>query len=146
MINWDQVQKDLGVLESPDDPEAIIHEIVHAYDCVGAKAFVHVGSQIDVNFLFNSTYKTVTRQDNAEIRVSALTHLVMQNLGLPDRREDILDSMFSNLQRRSSAVNYQKRQDWVEKQFAGHLVYRRSQKTARVISDFLSARYTKASG
>jgi hypothetical protein len=84
MINWSQVQKDLGTLEPPDNPEAILHEIVHAYDCVGAKAFSHVGSQIDVSLLFNSTYLTVTRQNNAEIRVSAVTYMVMRNLGLPD--------------------------------------------------------------
>lgn len=82
IIDWKLLAYELDLKE--DDPESMVHELVHAYDCIGEKAFEHVGRQSEVRNLICDKYKSEENSDKAEIRVSVITFLVIQPFGFAD--------------------------------------------------------------
>lgn len=85
-------------LEGIIDPESWIHELVHLYDVIKDDAFKDIGSysQNDINNLINSKYIQNAAKDRSEIRVSAITFLIMQRIGNANITQIIYD-MRSNL-------------------------------------------------
>lgn len=96
MFDWAAIENDIGTIEG-GDPEAILHEIAHAYDLHGEKAFKYVGCQKEVGNALRKRYPTTAERNEAEFRASVITHLVMTRLGLRDEREDIVSNMLSNM-------------------------------------------------
>lgn len=97
IIDWMKLESFLGTKEY--DPEGIVHELAHVYDCIGKKAFDGpIGKQHDVSRLIEQSYDKQSALDRAEIRVSAITFLVLQPLGYANIN-DIIDSMRGNLSR-----------------------------------------------
>lgn len=85
-MNWEQLANQFGFngveLNNAYDPESCIHELVHMYDCIGTKAFNQTGcNQRVIGNMVRSKYKTDYGRDRAEIRVSAITFLCMQQIG-----------------------------------------------------------------
>lgn len=102
MIPWQDIAEELGISDSDDDMEGMVHEIAHAYDCIGEYAFDYVGKQKRVGALIANKYgNDVVSASKAEIRASAVTRLVLTTLGEMTEALacDIASSMFSNLAR-----------------------------------------------
>lgn len=79
-IDWLGLESFLGAKEW--DPEGLVHELCHAYDCIGAKAFDKIGLQKDVDELIKKKYIIGSLSYNvSEIRITALTLLVMETFG-----------------------------------------------------------------
>lgn len=102
-----------------EDSESVIHEIAHVYDCSGDTAFKWVGKQKEVGDLIRETYPDLFTQNLSEIRVSVITHFVLDRLGLltDELRHEIVSSLLSNLQRghydaKGEALSQFK--DWLE--------------------------------
>lgn len=102
MFDWAAIEEDIGTREGSDDPESILHELAHAYDLHGAKAFEYVGPQNKVGDALRERYPAEAESDEAELRASVVTHLTMVALNLHDERADIVSSMITNM-----------RQSWV---------------------------------
>lgn len=96
-IDWEEVERKLGISENGDE-EAIVHELAHAYDCIGQKAFKWCGKQKEIGNLVREKYATLSGRDNAEIRVSVVTHFVLHQLNLADKAAGIVSDMVGNLQ------------------------------------------------
>lgn len=116
-ICWSYIENELGIKEG-GQPEPIIHEIAHAYDCLGAAAFHYVGSQVKVGNLVRNTYETAALRNEAEVRASAITYKVLANLGVEYDSEEIIDSMITNLEVAGLKSNWLRRSDseaWIDK-------------------------------
>lgn len=100
-IDWKVLESELETNEG--DPEAIIHELFHVYDCLGDKIFktdhfISIGRQADVGSIIQETYKSQRAlvASKSEIRVSAMTLLVVQRLGFSDIIR-IMSDAYANL-------------------------------------------------
>lgn len=98
-INWNKVEQKLKTNEF-SRPDAIIHELSHAYLCIGKRAFKDIGKQKDVVRLIREHFKVPENQDlwpdqfyptehiklrklldRHEIRTAALSFIVLEMLG-----------------------------------------------------------------
>lgn len=98
-IDWELLCNELGI--TYEDEEASIHELAHAYDCIGEGAFRYVGDQTRVSVMIMEKYGGTRREvaNLAEVKVSAVTHRVMDILGIltPQFSSMILTSLQENL-------------------------------------------------
>lgn len=85
-INWPALQAFLLTTET--EPEGLIHELAHAYDCLGPNVFIHgqIGNREKVNDLLHIKYHATSlicteEAEEAEIYASALTYIVLESLG-----------------------------------------------------------------
>lgn len=99
MIDWDKLEEHLKTHEL-GDPESIVHELAHAYDCIKDKAFKGIGTQKDVSNLLCAKYKVIPssykdppgskewasarvwKYNLNEVLTTAVTFLVLQPFGL----------------------------------------------------------------
>jgi hypothetical protein len=121
-IDWEGIAQDLGMSE--DDPEAIVHEMAHVYDCSREQAFNWVGRQTEVGNLLRATYQDFFTQNLSEIRTSVVTHLVLQQLGLltENLKKDIQSNLLANLQNGPYGQGLGARElfeDWLEEPSKG---------------------------
>jgi hypothetical protein len=83
------------------DPEEGIHEMAHAYDCIGDKALSYVGNSKDVNDLVVAKFNDTNSIDANfhEIKVSAITRNVLKLLDIWTANYDktIEENLFLNL-------------------------------------------------
>ena len=96
-VDWPEVELTLRTKEG-GDPEGIVHELAHMYDCVGKSAFLHVGTQNMVGDVLRGKFKTKRSRNLAEMRASAITYKVLVALKYPDERKTILRSMLDNME------------------------------------------------
>lgn len=98
-VPWYEVAGHLGI--TWEDEEALVHELAHAYDCVGDKAFDYVGTQPQVNRLIEEKYESADSDaaNLAEVRTAAVTWLTLQTVGILSEglKNDIRSSLWSNL-------------------------------------------------
>lgn len=110
-IDWNKIVADLKMDPNQNhDPEEVVHEICHVYDCKKDEAFKLIGNQRDVASIINLTYKANYAKDRAEIRVSAMTYLVLEPLGHANLRL-ILDNMYGNL----ALLNLNNKEEYIDK-------------------------------
>lgn len=113
-IDWDAVIERHNLREAYGSnqgydisAESTIHELAHLYDCLGAGAFVH-RLRYRLNDVINGTYKArflgygdeadwVAAADLAEVRVSAITSLTLEALGIEYHDGTIVDDLLVNL-------------------------------------------------
>lgn len=86
-IDWSELQSTIETNE--DDPSDIIHELVHAYECIGRRAFEKpIGRQLAVSRMIKDKYGENCRNTRTgnrhEVRVSAISFLVLQPFGQAD--------------------------------------------------------------
>lgn len=99
-IDWEELQMFLGTAE--EAPEGIVHEIAHAYDCIGIKAFDgKIGNSKAVATLIKTKYRLQSKLENAiaelaEIRASTVTFMVLESLGLSDLKT-IINAIEQNI-------------------------------------------------
>jgi hypothetical protein len=94
-IDWYKVQGYFGTNES--DPEGIVHEIVHAYECKGKDTLIgKIGNQDVIDKLVTDKYKRSSSRGRHEIRVSAATFLILESFGQTNLKE-VLSAMLGNL-------------------------------------------------
>lgn len=141
-IDWELVCEVLDMHD--DDAEGAIHELVHAYDCIGEEAFDTVGSQKAVNSLIEQKYgdDDCEEANISEVRTSAVTQLVMENLGLltPDVEREIISSLYTNI-----------RDDWfkvhtrlgTEEMLEAFLADGSIKNTAATLTQFLTSNFQK---
>src|SRR5882762_3696316 len=97
-MNWEKIRDSIGLkLETYDpgfDLESVVHEFSHIYDCLGKAAYKWKGDEYKVAKLIEKNYPTEFEQDLHELRVSAITYLVLEP---HTDKQAILDSACSNV-------------------------------------------------
>lgn len=152
-IYWESCAKNLGI--SNGDEEGIVHELAHAFDCIGTKAFRYVGSQDEVEKLIKNKYGKINciEANKSEIRVSAITWNVFKNLdyhmdvvNTEANRMDVINmeisnNLWSNMigswDEGSSSSSLDKL-EFTYNTFKNNLIVRAS---ARIITGFLAAKF-----
>lgn len=97
-FNFVNASKGLGIFPW-EDAEATVHELAHAFDCIGPLAFDNVGNQNRVNRLIENKYGTsfCDRANRAEIQVAAVTYTTLQLLEEEFTKETIIEAAWDNL-------------------------------------------------
>ena len=102
-INWVQVEDAIGTREG-GEAEKIVHEMAHVFECLGTqKSLSHVGRQGEVHDLIHEAFKTERGRDASEVRVSAITHLVLVALGRDGERDRVRTALLDNIEQRTGA-------------------------------------------
>lgn len=100
-VGWEAVQDFLGTDEFHRDkvgdpprpnPEGIVHELCHAWDCRGRAALRGpIGGQASASEMIAERYAMQWHADLSEVRVTALTYLVLEPFGLCDVWQQVHD-------------------------------------------------------
>jgi hypothetical protein len=105
-IDWEDLEYHLETREE-DDPEAILHELAHVVDALGAKrAFLGgFGNQNKVHQIITSTFSTPKELEATEMRATAITVQVLDILA-PEMShfESGYNAMLSNLPKGATAT------------------------------------------
>lgn len=140
-IDWRGVSDELLLTE--DDAEAVVHELAHAYDCIGKAAFKRVGSQKYVNEMIAKKYGSddCEEANMSEIRVSAVTYHALAFLGLLEEKvtaREIWDNLRANLRGKwNSDHTYEETRALFDEALARHLNVR----IGEVLATFLGQNY-----